>query len=318
MHDNQSLKSGPKDVFLQLFNIVTFYLTVIGFITLYIQYINAIFPDALNYYFSGIANTVRVASSILVISVPAFLLSAWLLAKDTLAAPEKREFKLHKWLLYFTLFVSAITIIIDLITFVYNFLSGELTARFFLKILVVLLIAVAVFGYYMWELKRTNLQSRWPRILGIALLALMLVSIVGGFFIVGTPAKQRDLRFDEQRIGDLQMIQGQIVNNWMQKGKLPAKLEDLQDSISGFSVPKDPQSAMSYEYMVVDKNNFQLCATFKVASSDIYHATQPAVRFGDLYSDNWNHSAGLVCFDRKIDPELYKPQTAKPLPVITK
>ena len=145
MENQNILKSTPKDVFLQLFNILTFYLSVIGFITLHIQYINAVFPDTLNYYFTGIADAVRVSSSILLIAVPAYVFTAWLLAKDLAVEPQKRELKLRKWLVYFTLFVSAVTIIVDLITFVYNFLSGELTVRFFLKILVVLLVAGAVF-----------------------------------------------------------------------------------------------------------------------------------------------------------------------------
>ena len=39
---------------------------------------------------------------------------------------------MRKWLVYFTLFISAITIIVDLMIFVYNFLDGELTVKFFL------------------------------------------------------------------------------------------------------------------------------------------------------------------------------------------
>lgn len=48
------VKSAPKDVFLHLFNIVTFYLSVVGFIILYVQYVNVLFPDKLNYYFTAI------------------------------------------------------------------------------------------------------------------------------------------------------------------------------------------------------------------------------------------------------------------------
>ena len=179
----QTLKSTPKDVFLHLFNIVTFYLSVIGFITLYVQYINASFPDELNYYFTSIANGVRWSTSILFVAVPAYLFTSWLLAKDLNITPEKRELKLRKWLVYFTLFISAITIIVDLMIFVYNFLDGELNTRFFLKVLVVLLVAVAVFAYYMWDLKRKEMKSKIPKILAIVLSVIVLVSIIIGFFI---------------------------------------------------------------------------------------------------------------------------------------
>ena len=85
-----SVKSTPKDVFLHLFTIIAFYLSVIGFITLWIQYINALFPDALNYYFAAIAGGVRWSSSILVIAIPAYIFTSWLLAKD-LTLFQKKE-----------------------------------------------------------------------------------------------------------------------------------------------------------------------------------------------------------------------------------
>lgn len=298
--------STPQDVFLNLFNILTFYLSVIGFITLFIQYINAIFPDALNYYITGIGEAVRISSSIVLIAVPSYLLTAWLLAKDLLANPEKREFKLRKWLIYFTLFVSAVTIIIDLITFVYNFLSGEITTRFFLKILVVLLIAGAVFGYYMWDLKRKELSSRIPKILAIILASVMLVSVVIGFFIIGTPATQRSRRFDETRVQNLQMMQNQVINYWTQKGVLPNQISLLNDSISGFMTPVDPKTNQAYGYRVLDQKTFELCADFETIND--VRKTMMEGQYYDSFNQNWNHGAERTCFNRAIDPELYQPK----------
>lgn len=306
MENSTVLRSTPKDVFLHLFNILTFYLSVIGFITLFIQYINAIFPDALNYYLSGIGDAVRISSSILLIAVPAYLLTAWLLAKDLVVEPLKRELKLRKWLVYFTLFVSAITIIIDLITFVYNFLSGEITTRFFLKIMVVLLIASAVFGYYMWDLKRQELSSRVPKILAIILATVMLISVVAGFFIIGTPATQRKRRFDEQRVQNLQMMQNQVINYWTQKGTLPEQSSLLNDSISGFTAPTDPTTNQAYGYRAIDTSTFELCASFETINDSSQPLSQG--QYYDSFNQNWNHKAGYTCFNRKIDPELYKPK----------
>ncbi len=311
MENNQVLKSTPKDVFLQLFNILTFYLSVIGFITLYIQYINAHFPDALNYYFTGIADAVRVSSSILLIAVPAYLVTAWMLAKDLMVEPQKRELKLRKWLVYFTLFVSAVTIIVDLITFVYNFLSGELTVRFFLKILVVLVVASAVFGYYIWDLKRKELVSNVPKMLATALSVAVLGSVAIGFFIIGTPFEQRNRRFDEQRVQSLQMFQGQVLNYWTQKGILPDQTSLLNDSISGFVIPTDPKTNDPYEYRKIDQFTFELCANFSTASEN--NLINSSVKYPapyDSYNQNWSYKAERTCFSRTIDPELYKPQTS--------
>ncbi|MFH1947532.1 MAG: DUF5671 domain-containing protein [Candidatus Magasanikbacteria bacterium] len=303
-------KSTPKDVFLHLFNIVTFYLSVIGFITLYIQYVNVTFPDELTYYFTAIANGVRWSTSILFIAVPAYLISSWLLAKDLKMAPEKRELKLHKWLIYFTLFISAITIIVDLMIFVYNFLDGELTIQFFLKILVVLLIAGGVFGYYLWDLRRKDIKSKIPKLLAIIVSVVVIASIIIGFFIVGTPRDQRDRRFDEKRVSNLQMLQSQIVDYWAKKDNLPTELNALEDNISGFMVPEDPDTKELYEYKIIDPLAFELCATFAKANKDSkagfrgeeYYPMSPY----DTFQQNWSHEAGRTCWTRTIDPELHK------------
>jgi hypothetical protein len=306
--DSSNLKTTPKDVFLHLFNIVTFYLSVIGFIMLYIQYVNALFPDPLNYYFTEIANGVRVSTSILFIAVPAYLVSSWLLAKDLTISPEKRDLKLRKWLIYFTLFISAITIIIDLIIFVYNFLDGELNTQFFLKVLDVLLVAGMVFGYYMWELKRKERKTNIPKILAVIVLVVVAGSIILGFFIIGTPKDQRERRFDERRVSDLQALQSQIVDYWVKKDVLPAGLKDLENNITGFSVPVDPNNEENYEYKTISKLSFELCAVFSKKSIEdaVGRGVKEYVKPIDLNSQNWKHDAGRQCWIRTIDPDLYK------------
>lgn len=302
-------RNTPKDVFLHLFNIFTFYLTVISFITLYIQYIAAAFPDPLNFYFQSISDAVRRSSSILFVSVPTYILTSWLFAKEFVHYPERRDFKLRKWLIYFTLFVSAVTIIIDLMIFIYNFLSGDLTVQFFLKVLVVLVVACAVFGFYIWDLRRTNMKSKVPKILAISISLLVLTSVVLGFFIVGTPADQRKRRFDEQRVYDLQNLQSQIINHWIQKDKLPGELSILKDDISGFLVPTDPDTKGDYEYRIINDLSFELCAVFQHVSDDRDKTgkTMESLPRG-MYQQNWSHNAERTCFERTIDPDMYKDQ----------
>jgi len=310
MEYNNIIKSTPKDVFLHLFNILTFYISVIAFITLFVQYINALFPDPLNFYYTAMANAVRWSTSILVIAVPIYLLTSWMLAKDLVSNKKKRELKLRKWLVYFTLFISSATIVIDLITFVYNFLSGELTIQFFLKIFVVLFVAAAVFGYYIYDLRRKDMRSKTPKILAWVLSFVVLGSIVAGFFIIGTPAVQRERRFDERRVENLQILQSRIINYWMQKELLPQNLDALEDSISGFIVPKDPKSGLPYEYNIINSLSFELCAIFKTSSDD-FGVVSNKVRFISLYDSfqqNWSYRADRTCFQRIIDPDLHKPE----------
>ncbi|MDP3762802.1 MAG: DUF5671 domain-containing protein, partial [bacterium] len=140
-------QAGPKDIFLHLLSIVALYVSAGSFIALIFQYIDVYFPDPVadGYYslqsaYSGI----RWSVAILIVVFPVYVWASWFLGKMYQILPERRELKIRKWLLYFTLFAAALIIIGDLVSLIYNFLQGELTARFLLKILAVGVLAAAV------------------------------------------------------------------------------------------------------------------------------------------------------------------------------
>ncbi len=315
----QMKKTTPKDVFMHLLGFVAMYVSIVSFITLVFQYISVLFPDALNFYYSGILNQIRWSASVLIIVFPVYLLVSWLLEKDFSKNPEKRELRFRKWLVYFTLFVAAVTVIIDLITLVYNFYSGELTIKFFLDILTVLVVAAGVFGYYFWDLKRApGEKSPKPRLIAWVVSLVILAGIIASFIIVGSPATQRLRRFDEDRINALQTLQNEIVNYWIQKANLPSTLNDLKNSITGFLPPLDPETNTSYEYNLLEPLSFELCAVFKTTGENPRTDTMKPVPAypaggGDFYQQNWSHGKGRVCFKRTIDPELYKNEQRPPV-----
>lgn len=302
-------KSGPKDVFLHLLAIVTLYASVISFIALLWQYVNYQFPDPQNYYITSVTDSIRWSASILVVMFPVYVLVSWLINRGYKIEPARREIRARKWLTYLTLFISALTVIVDVITLVYNLFGGDLTTRFFLKVLVVLITGAAVFGYYLWDLHKDLASTRNVKVLAWVVSILVLGSIVGGFAIVGSPAKQRAINNDNRRVNDLQSLQGQIVYNWQQKGSLPKNLTDLSDSISGYNAPKDPETNLNYEYVVKSNLSFDLCANFTAASVDnnsSKNRSVPAPMSYDPYTQNWTHGMGHTCFTRTIDPQLYK------------
>ncbi|MFA5355510.1 MAG: DUF5671 domain-containing protein [Candidatus Paceibacterota bacterium] len=290
--------STPKDFFLHLFNIVIFYIAVVNFLILFINYINILFPDPIDYYYFGALDTVRTCMAILLISVPAYILTAWMLGKDLKANPEKREMGLRKWLVYLTLFLAGITIIVTLIVLLNNFLGGELTVRFFLNTLLVLLIAAAIFGYYMWDLKRKDREaSKLPKKMAWTVSLVVLAAIVFGFLIIGTPGMQRDMEMDQRKVSDLSNIQYRVVNYWENKGELPQSLADLEN-ISLYTECKDLGACESYEYRVIDPTHFELCANFNAPNEN------PGIIniITSKYPSDWDHAAGRVCFER--DAEL--------------
>ncbi len=320
---NDYAKASPKDVFMHLLAVVALYISAVSFGALTFQFINRWLPDPLTdhgYYRTAMADAIRWFVAMLTIVFPVYVWTAWSIQKEATAHASKRNLKIRKWLLYLTLFLAAAVIIGDLIALIYNFLGGELSARFLLKVGVVLFIAASVFGYYLWNLKSDIMASRDPymRWFVWAVVAIVVAAVVYGFVAAGSPFAERMRRFDERRVQDLQNIQWQAVNYWQKKEKLPNQLYDLRDEISGFVPPRDPESGNAYEYRVLADLKFELCATFATESSD-EPASEPkpaGLGYDGSYMKptNWMHSAGRVCFERTIDPALYPPvyKTAPP------
>ena len=308
-------RSSAKDVFSYLLMVSMLYVGVVSFITMLWQYTNVQFPDPLELYYNGSLEMIRGAISALVIVWPVMMGMSWLINKDIKNDKHKKNLWIRKWLLYLTLFISALTIIVDLISVTNNFLSGELTTRFALKIVIVLVVALAVFSYCMWELQR-DVQEKTliPKISATVTSVLIVAFVIIGFFIVGSPKSQRAVRMDNQRVSDLQSIQYQILNHWQQKEILPTNIEALKDPLYGVEMQKDPITGTAYEYVVTGELSFKLCATFSASSQmpGASYSTAPVMidysGYGrDMMNESWFHDNGYTCFDRAIDPELYKP-----------
>lgn len=249
----------------------------------------------------------------LLVAFPVFVLLSWIIGRDLRANPAKRESGVRKWLWYITLFVSAMTIIIDLVILIFNFLRGDLTTQFFLKLVVILIVGAAVFGYYLWDLRKRETLTDLPKKLAWITAVVILLSVIYGFYLVGFPAKQRNLRFDEQRVMNLQEIISSVASYWQQKNQLPPTLTDL--GVLGFNVPKDPETGAQYEYSITGDLSFRLCATFKMSvaaidlSGDYYTGPYYPSQIGVATTpQNWKHNAGRVCFDTVIDKDFFKNQ----------
>ncbi len=297
-----SARSTPKDVFLHLLATILLYLSTYAIISLLFACINVLLPDPLSFYLSGHLNTIRLSTAMLIVAFPVYVFIMRLIGKDIAASPAKNDIAARKWLTYLTVFLAALLILIDVITLIYSFLNGELGVRFLLKVLVVLIVASAVFGFYLWDIRTSGADRRkTARMAAWGASTFVALSIAGSFAVAGSPWYQRSVRFDERRVSDLQSIQYQILNYWQQKDTLPPSLADLTDNISGFSAPVDPVTGAPYDYETTGPLSFSLCADFETESMLESPGGRPSSPFGE----HWNHDAGRVCFDRSIDPELH-------------
>ena len=311
---NETKKISPKDVFLHILAIAALWASAISFIGLIFQYIDRFIPDALYQDgYGSMGDSIRWSIAVLTVIFPVFLYVSRTLDLGYAEDPEKRNLKTRKWLLYFTLFATGLVIIGDLVTLIYNFLNGDLSLKFVLKIITVLFAASVVFGYYLWNIKNEKIAWRDKKMRFLVWLVIIIVgaATISGYFVAGSPFRERMRKFDERRINDLQSIQWQIVNYWQRKEKLPDSLENLTDDISGFSAPRDPETGSPYEYQKLGDSKFQLCADFKMESS--LSSNYPKLAYPEFGggNENWSHGIGQKCFERSIDPDLYPSQKIK-------
>lgn len=302
-------KTTAKDFFLYLAVFVGLYASTISFLTLAFAIIEKAFPLPGEYYL-GPDGAIRNSVAILVIFLPAFVWISDFVNKDLKNNEAKKDIWVRKWLIYFTLFVAGLTVAIDLVTLINQFLSGDdLTLRFFLKVLLVLITAISIFRYYLYDLKRIPSEfGRSAKIFICSASAVALITVIYGIILIGSPAMQRARNMDEQRVNDLMDIQSQVIRVWQAKGVLPKTLSDVNDPLSNYTVPKDPKTNQDFEYNVLSSTSFELCATFETKSDQ--QMTTMAVTANISYpmqtvNETWQHDAGRTCFDRTIDTKLY-------------
>lgn len=154
MAQKPTVKTTPKDFFLHLMVMVALYASTISFTTVVFQIVNIWVPDALTDYTYGYESTLRTGLSFLVIFFPVLIFTSWVIHNMYKKDPAAAHLWIRKWLVYLTLFVSAIIIMVTAVILVNKLLDGEVTLRFMLKMLSVFFVAGSVFGYELHDIKR--------------------------------------------------------------------------------------------------------------------------------------------------------------------
>lgn len=297
---------GAREAFFHLLTFAAFYTTAISTIVLFFQYINMLFPDpALGDYvsaanFSGI----RWSIAAIIVAFPLFVLLSRFLLKEMRVNPEREWSPIRRWLTYLTLFVAAASLMGDVITLVFYVLEGEITIRFILKILTVLIVAGLSFTYYFLSLK-TPVDKPGAKTMhrgfGIASAVVVLVAIAWGIILAGSPASERERKFDDRRIEDLRTISSEIssitLGSYRQptspdqlvlQHPIPSTLQEVQDQAM-YQRPNiaDPETGDPYVFEVLSETTYRVCATFNAQRSEQFDVS-------------WNHPAGYYCFERDV------------------
>ncbi len=135
------------------------------------------------------------------------------------------------------------------------------------------------------------MTTRIHVLVSVALSTLVVVAIVWGVALVGSPGTARLQRFDQQRLEDLQTIFREVQSLCQDpdikkelKRALPATLDELAALARSERISlTDPETRQRYVYTVKDPTTYELCATFSLErDSDV-----------EVF---WNHPSGRHCF----------------------
>lgn len=295
----------PKDFFMYLLSVITLYIFFCSLMSLLFKFVNHAYPEG---NLLDTLGSIRWHITTLMITFPVFIFTLTSIRKDYSHSPEKRSLKIRKWLLYFTLFLAALITMIDLGTLLFYFLGGDVTQRFLWKAVILLISTIALFYFYLRELHQGWNGKQIMVWLG-ALITVVVLTVVYGFYLIGTPSSARKLQMDEKKVNHLRQIQYHIIEYRTQKKQLPPSLDSLTNALTGYKAPSDPVTHKPYGYTVLSKNSFKICAQFELpySKNDAKNVSSTPNYFGESSTLNWNwsHPAGYYCFTRTIDPELY-------------
>lgn len=135
----------------------------------------------------------------------------------------------------------------------------------------------------------------------VSIVVIAVVAVVAvGLYLAGSPARERDRRFDEQRLNALQQVSSAVQYYFDRQTSLPKTLDELKGK-PDYYIPAllDPKTGTSYEYTILSATTYELCATFDLPSAQSDpHTPKPAygVYRGGSDADFWNHAEGRVCF----------------------
>ncbi len=148
---------SARDAFFHLLTFTALYTWATSLILLFINYIDFAFPDpAWRTSYDALEaalSDIRASLAALIISFPIFLILWHFLLREVRRYPEKAKGAIRRWLGYLSLFVGAVTLSADAITFIYYLFEGQLTVRFLLKVISLFLIAGSLVYYLAFTLR---------------------------------------------------------------------------------------------------------------------------------------------------------------------
>lgn len=273
------VSSSPRDAFLHLLGMAMLYTAAFAVGTILFQFVDRWLPAATDDLLGFSTSSLRAAAAALLVSIPILGLVERTIGRDASRDPALRLTPIYRTLAYLTLLITALVMAGDLIAAIICFLSGDLTIRFILKALIILLLAGGIYLWFSSDVGREESIATtpsaatipppppWRQWLHRIGAAMAILSMIAALYAAGSPFRQRLLRLDARRVGDLRTIQQNVETYFEREGVIPATLEDLAGSPATFLQNiTDPATKIPYAYERVDATTYSLTAAFDLPS----------------------------------------------------
>jgi hypothetical protein len=290
---------SSRDAFLYLLAFFTLATWSGALGSMFFRFIDHWFPDPVSRgQLFDLRNAVTWQMASVAVAFPIFIFVMRTILREAQDHPERLQSGVRKWLTYIALLLTAAAMICDLIWFLDYFLTGELTLRFLLKALTVMLICGAIFVYYLGSLRwnrNTNVAGAKSRSLkfGVGAAVAVIASFCIGLGVAGMPSQQRGIEADRTRARNLGGIANALyqwhrrVDSAKPSTPLPGTLTELIGNGISPSEIVDPETGIPYEYHVKSDSTYELCAVFSNAEG-----ADP-----QFVTGLWRHGQGRTCFN---------------------
>ncbi|MFA5248071.1 MAG: DUF5671 domain-containing protein [Patescibacteria group bacterium] len=305
---NKNEESRPynaaKYVFFYLTHLVSLIFMAISFGTIIFQAINRKISDPINLYSAFYQEgAMKFGIAALFVFAPVYYIVSHFILKAVRQGEIKRDSGIRRWLTYLILFVSFLVFAGYLVAFIISFLNGELTLKFILKVITVMIIAAAVFSFYFYDIMRKKTEGEKSRVIKIYFLSTAIavaIVFVGSFFVIDNPTQMRAKKLDNEVTTKFYTIDNCVDQYYREKKTMPLNMDEIKANCDYFldDVAIDKESGKAFEYRLKQDKTYELCAQFRVSNKDDKNNNQPA--YTSPENKSMLHDSGWQCLERKI------------------
>lgn len=293
-NNSNNMNNNAKYAFYYLLSLVALIFTAISVGMIAFGIIDKTISDALAMG-RNVSDALKFAISALLIAAPIFFITQSLINKGLKGGELDKDSGVRRWLTYFILLVSSVTMLGVFIGVINNFLAGEFTFSFILKAISMLFISGTVFAFFLYDIKRDKVTEKnlVMRIFFLATSSLVLITFIAAWFFIESPALTRAKRLDQNLVNNINSIEN-AVNSYQEKNKqLPENLAEVladKEIYLNQTALVDSETRVAIDYRKTGADSFELCATFRTDNKNI----DPFVE-RSYYDPAKVHEAGYQC-----------------------